>query len=165
MFDAVWPRGFSDGMIWITLCKPTLAPSHFYACHSKRSHDRMRRFAAKKTSNIPLMIKVTHIQKPPRYKPQRAGEGALFGPVFVLTSSSSGLSRDPTGFLFCLAEAGRRRAPGRESSSEAPWPVVDFHFLCVSLRGLSSFMGLSLDHRDLLGSPVICCQRPKSSDC
>lgn len=37
--QTVWPgagrqRSVCNGMIWITRCKPTLHPSHFYACQS-----------------------------------------------------------------------------------------------------------------------------------
>lgn len=52
VFDAVWPGAagmcsLCNGMIWITLCKPTLPPSHFLCLPVERSDDRVRYIVAK----------------------------------------------------------------------------------------------------------------------
>lgn len=54
VFGAVWPGAdgsLCKGMIWITLCKPTLPPSHFLCLSVKHSDDRRCRIKPKYPSD------------------------------------------------------------------------------------------------------------------
>lgn len=175
VFDAVWPRAYGSaasvkgwyGLHFSNRPWPRLI---FYACQSNHAMTACVASLPSKTQISPLMIKVTHTllyRSHPHISLRERGGGGDWplGLQLALTSSLLGLFGAAQVLSASLLLLVTRRGQHRNQSFPLRQCDLLLTFICVSLRGLSFFMSLSLDHRDLLGSPVICCQYPKSSDC
>lgn len=164
----VWPgarrqSSLCNGMIWITLCKPTLPPSHFFmpASQTQRWPHALHRCRIK--TQISLWWLRSLIRRSAEgillKASQRAGEGSR---CIELQSVLMSLLLS-VQVLFTLSQSRRQYR-----SQSFPLRRCDLllAFVCVSAQRFKLHREKFIPgSRGSAGSPVICNRYPKSSDC